>query len=129
MILLAMGLGFVLWLAVAALFRFAGQMFFTPDESLRMIAFIATPIVGAVVTFVLLKMLKEEHGDEAEAAVGLAFPNVLLSAFVVYEFAQVMPNIDPTLDTAFAALMLLFTASILFVGLCMTSLAPKDERI
>jgi hypothetical protein len=31
------GLGFLLWLAVAAAFRFGGQYFFVPDESLRMV--------------------------------------------------------------------------------------------
>lgn len=129
MILRAMGVGFLLWLAVAAVFRFAGQMFFLPDEQARLIVFIAAPIVGLVLGFVLLKLLKEAHGDEAEAAIGLAFPNILLNAFVVHEFSRVMPNIDPTLDTAFAALMLLFSASILFVGLLTTQLAAKDERI
>ena len=48
MIMRAMGLGFLLWLAVAAVFRFAGQMFFLPDEQSRMVMFIAAPIVGVI---------------------------------------------------------------------------------
>ncbi|HVZ98833.1 MAG TPA: DUF5367 family protein [Caulobacterales bacterium] len=129
MIIRAMGLGFLLWLAVAALFRFAGQYFFLPDESARLICFVAAPILGVVAAFVLLKLLREAPGDEGEAAVAVAFPSLLLDAFVVRDFSRVMPNLDPTLDTEFAALMLIFCAGILFTGLLMTHLAPQDEKV
>lgn len=129
MILRAMGLGFVLWLAVSCLFRFAGQYFFLPDETPRLICFIAAPVVGALIAFVLLRLLKEAHGDEAEASIGLAFPGLLLDVFLVHEFPRVMPNLDPTLDSAFAALTMLFYATILFIGLSLTRLAPQDERL
>jgi Family of unknown function (DUF5367) len=129
MILRAMGLGFLLWLATAAAFRFGGQFFFVPDETPRLIAFIAAPIVAIVLTFTLLKLLREASGDEGEAAVGLAFPGMLLDVFISHEFPRVFPNIDPTLDGAFAALALLFYAAVLFTGLMMTRLSPQDERI
>jgi hypothetical protein len=129
MIMRAMGLGFVLWLIATAIFRFAGQMFFLPDETPRMILFIATPIVVGLVTVLALKLLKEARGDEAEAAVGLALPGMLLDTFIVHEFAQVFPNLDPALDSIFGALMLLAYATVLFVGLSMTTLAPQDERV
>jgi hypothetical protein len=129
MIMRAMGLGFVLWLIATAVFRFAGQMFFLPDETPRMILFIATPIVVGLVTVLALKLLKEARGDEAEAAVGLALPGMLLDTFIVHEFAQVFPNLDPALDSIFGALMLLAYATVLFVGLSMTTLAPQDERV
>ena len=45
MIIRAMGLGFLLWLAIGALFRFAGEYVLTPDEMQRMIVFVATPPV------------------------------------------------------------------------------------
>lgn len=129
MIVRAMGLGFVLWLIAAAAFRFGGQYFFTPDETPRLILFVATPVVSGIATFICLKLLKEARGDEAEAAVGLAIPGMLLDAFSVHEFPTVFPNLDPTLDGTFGALMLLAYASVLFVGLSMTKLAPQDERI
>lgn len=129
MILRGMGLGFVLWLATMALFRFAGQYFFLPDETPRLICFIAAPIVGVIVTFVLLRLLHEARGDEGEAAVTLALPGLLLDAFVVREFSTVMPNLDPALDTEFAALALVFSGAILFTGLLMTRLAPQDEKL
>jgi hypothetical protein len=127
MIMRAMGLGFLLWLAVAAVFRFAGQLFFLPDG--RLIAFLSAPVVGVVATFVLLKLLGEARGDEGEAAIGIALPTLFLNGFLTHEFPRAFPNIDPTLDATFGAWSLLFAASILFMGLSMTSLAPQDERI
>ena len=104
MIMRAMGLGFVLWLVVGAAFRF-----------------------GAA--FVCLKLLKEARGDEGEAAIGVALPGLLLNGLLTHEFPRAFPNIDPTLDATFGAWCLLFAASILFMGLSMTKLAPLDERI
>lgn len=127
MILRAMGLGFVLWLAVAAVFRFAGQMFFLPDG--RLIAYISAPVVGVVATVLLLMLLREARGDEGEAAIGIALPSLFLNGFMTHEFATTLPNIDPTLDATFGAWSLLFCGSILMVGLFMTQLAPQDERI
>lgn len=129
MILRAMGLGFVLWLAIVALFRFAGDLVLTPDETQRMIVFVATPPIMWVIGYGCLKLLKEARGDEAEAAVGLALPGLFLGAFVTHEFSRVFPNVDPTLDSAFGALLLFAYASLLFLGLCLTKLAPQDERV
>jgi len=129
MILRAMGLGFVLWLLATALFRFAGQYFFLPDEAPRLILFVATPIVTSLATIACLKVLKEARGDEAEAAIGLALPGMLLDVFTAHEFARVFPNLDPTLDAAFSALLLLSYGTILLVGLSMSRLAPQDERV
>ncbi|QGZ96772.1 DUF5367 family protein [Terricaulis silvestris] len=127
MILRAMGLGFVLWLAVAAVFRFAGQMFFLPDG--RLIAYISAPVVGVIATLLLLRLLHEARGDEGEAAIGIALPSLFLNGFMTHEFVTTLPNIDPTLDATFGAWSLLFCGSILMVGLFMTQLAPQDERI
>lgn len=127
MILRAMGLGFVLWLAVAAVFRFAGQMFFLPDG--RLIAYISAPVVGVIATVLLLMLLREARGDEGEAAIGIALPSLFLNGFMTHEFATTLPNIDPTLDATFGAWSLLFCGSILMVGLFLTQLAPQDERI
>lgn len=129
MIIRAMGLGFVLWLAVAVVFRFFGQVFFLPDEQTRLIAFLSAPVIGVLAGVVLLKLLKEAHGDEGEASIGVALPTMFLNGFAAHEFSRAFPNIDPTLDATFGAWSLLFAASILFTGLSMTQLAPKDERV
>ncbi|MGD9966175.1 MAG: DUF5367 family protein [Hyphomonadaceae bacterium] len=129
MILRAMGLGFLLWLAVAAVFRMGGQFFFLPDESLRFITFVSGAAAGLVLGFIFLKLLGEAAGDEGEAAIGLALPVLLLNGFLTHEFATAFPNLDQTLDATYGAWSLLFGASILFVGLLTTKLAPQDERI
>ena len=129
MIIRAMALGFVLWLAVAAAFRFGGQYFFLPDESLRLYTFLSAPVVGIILGFICLKLLGEAPGDEGEASIGLALPVLLLNGFLTHEFATAFPNLDVTLDATFGAWSLLFGGSILFVGLWTTKLAPQDERI
>ena len=78
MIIRAMGLGFLLWLALAAVFRFFGQVFFIPDETARMLTFFSAPVVGIAAAWILLKLLKEARGDEGEAAIGLALPVLLM---------------------------------------------------
>lgn len=129
MIIRAMALGFVLWLVVAAAFRFGGGYFFIPDESMRLWTFLSAPVVGVAAAFVCLKLLKEARGDEGEAAIGVALPGLFLNGFLTHEFPRAFPNIDPTLDATFGAWCLLFAASILFMGLSMTRLAPQDERV
>lgn len=127
MIIRAIGLGFVLWLAVAAAFRLGGHYFFLPDA--RMVAFLSAPVIGLLGAWVILLLLREAPGDEGEASIGVALPTLFLNGFATHEFATAFPNLDPTLDATFGAWTLLFVGSILFMGLSMTKLAPQDERV
>lgn len=129
MILRAMGLGFVLWLVNAALFRFLGQNFFYPDAATTYAAAAIVIVAGVVITWVLLKALREAPGDEGEAAICVAFPSLLLNALLTYNFATIFPNLDPALDGVYGGLALLYAASMTFTGLMMTRLAPEDERL
>lgn len=129
MIIRAMGLGFVLWLVAMIVFRFLGQDFFAPDGPPFLVMAGAAIVISAALTFLCLRLLREAHGDEAEAAIGLALPGMLLDAFVVYEFDLALPNLSPSMAMPFGALMLLAYGAVLFVGLSMTALAPQDERV
>jgi hypothetical protein len=129
MIIRAMFFGFLLWLAVAAAFRFGGQYFFLPDEALRLITFVSGAAAGLVLGFVFLKLIGEAAGDEGEAAIGLALPVLLLNGYLTHEFTTAFPNLDATLDATYGAWSLLFGGSILFVGLLTTRIAPQDERV
>jgi len=129
MILRAAAVGFLIWLIATAAFRFFGQYFFVPDEGPRFILFVSAPFLMVILTLILLRLLREARGDEAEAAVALAFPGMLLDAFVVHEFSRVFPNLDPTLDSAFGALMLLSYGTVVLTGLMTTRLAPRDELV
>ena len=129
MILRGAGLGFVLWLAATLAFRFYGQLFFYPDERLQLMLLIGAPIGMMALTALLLRVIGEARGDEAEAAVALAFPGMAMDVFVVTHFAQVFPNLDQSLSEAFGGLMLACYAAIIFTGLMLTRLAPRDERL
>jgi hypothetical protein len=129
MIIRAMFFGFLLWLAVAAAFRFGGQYFFLPDEALRLITFVSGAAAGLVLGFIFLKLIGEAAGDEGEAAIGLALPVLLLNGYLTHEFTTAFPNLDATLDATYGAWSLLFGGSILFVGLLTTRIAPQDERV
>jgi hypothetical protein len=124
-----MGLGFLLWLANAAVFRFGGQHFFYPDAAVTYAAVAITILAGVIITFVFLRLLKEAPGDEGEAALSVAFPSLLLNALLTYNFATIFPNLDPTLDGVYGGLAMLYAASMSFTGLIMTRLAPQDERV
>jgi len=129
MIIRGMGLGFLLWLANAALFRFAGQYFFVPSVAPPYLLFAVAAAIGGGLTFVLLKLLREAPGDEGEAAVAIAFPSLLLNAVLTHEFAMIFPNLDAGLDGVFGGLAMFYAAAMVFTGLLMTRLAPQDERI
>lgn len=124
-----MGLGFVLWLANAALFRFAGQMFFFPGIAPPFALFGVIVLVGAALTFIGVKLLGAARGDEGEAAVALAFPSLLLNAVLTHEFAMIFPNLDAGLDGVYGGLAMIYAAAMVFTGLVMTKLAPQDERV
>ncbi|MBL8551829.1 MAG: DUF5367 family protein [Hyphomonadaceae bacterium] len=129
MILRAMALGFVLWLALTAALRFAGEYFFTPQWAPTIVAYLITVVAAALVTYLLLKLLREAHGDEAEAAICIAFPGLVFNAFLTHQFGAMFPALDPTLDGVFAAHALVGAAAIVFTGLFFTRLAPQDERL
>jgi hypothetical protein len=124
-----MGLGFLLWLANAALFRFAGQYFFLPSVAPPFLLFAVAAAIGAAITVVMLKLLREARGDEGEAAVAVAFPSLLLNAFLTHEFAMAFPNLDAGLDGVYGGLAMFYAAAMVFTGLLMTRLSPQDERV
>jgi hypothetical protein len=129
MILRAMGLGLVLWVANAAIFRFAGQYFFLPSVAPPYLLFAVAVVVGAAFTFICVKLLGVARGDEGEAAVAVAFPSLLLNSVLTHEFAMVFPDLDAGLDGVFGGLAMLYGASMVFTGLLMSKLKPQDERV
>lgn len=129
MIIRAAIAGFVLWLIAMLAFRLAGTYFFYPDENLLLGLFVAAPVVMIAATWALMKALNVAPGDQAEAAIGIALPGMVLDVFAVREFSIVFPDLDPTLDATFGALMLASYAAIVFAGILFTRIAPQDERL
>jgi hypothetical protein len=128
MILRGMGLGFVLWLINAAIFRFAGPYFFVPDTAPPYLLGIAAVAAGVILTFMCVRLLGVARGDEGEAAVAVAFPSLLLNALLTYAFSYAF-SLDDGLDGIYGGLALLYGAAMVFTGLMMTRLAPQDERV
>jgi|CXWL01.1.fsa_nt_gi hypothetical protein len=131
MIMRAMAIGFGLWLLNAAIFRFAGQYFFYPSTEASYIValFAGVALIGAVIAFVVLKLLREAPGDECEAAVSLAMPSLLLNALLTHEFAEIFDNLNEGLDGLYGPLAMIYASSMIFTGLLMTRISPVDERV
>jgi hypothetical protein len=128
-ILRAAALGFLVWLAATLAFRFLGQDFFYPTVSGHPFLLIGAAVACGFLAWGLIRLIGVVRGDEAEAAIALVFPGLLLDVFVTANFASVFPNLDPTLDGDFGALMLAGYGAMLFTGLLLTRLAPQDERL
>jgi hypothetical protein len=124
-----MGLGFVLWLVNAAIFRFAGEYFFLPSSAPPYLLFAIAAVIGAALTFICVRLLGAARGDEGEAAVAVAFPSLLLNSVLTHEFAMIFPNLDAGLDGVYGGLAMLYGAAMVFTGLVMTRLKPQDERV
>lgn len=127
MIVRASLLGFLAWLLATVAFRTLGDSFFYPGSEIPL--FVGGPLGAGALTWAAMKLLGVRPGDQAEAAIALAMPGMFLDAYATHEFATVYPNLDPTLDGVFGALMLVVHGAIVFAGLMFTRLQPEDERL
>ena len=108
--------GFFLWLAVALGFRFFGQQIFHPGSGVMWL-FIVSPIVAAVVTYVLLKILRVGQSDRAEAASVIAVMGLLAGIVEINLYETIFPNLEAALGNQFAALMFACYAAVVFAGI------------
>jgi len=129
MVLRAALLGLFLWLCSIMAFRVWGEIFYEAGTLGPAILFSLAAPASAGLTWALVRLLRVSPGDEAEASVGLAFPGMALNAFVLPSFGSVFPLLDPTLDGEFGGATLIASAAMIFTGLMLTRLSPKDERI
>lgn len=129
MIIRAAALGFAYWLLATLALRFFGDQFFYLSDPRFLIMCAGAVVLMPVLTWLSLKLLRAARGDEAEGAIALAFPGMLLDAYVTYDFGNIFPNLHPLLSDRFAALMLVSYGAIVFMGLMLTRLAPEDERV
>lgn len=109
--------GFLAWLIATLVFRFAGQYFLKPEDAT---ALVLTFVITAPVIFLLMRLLLAGRGLRAEArrsaAVYVALPGMLLDVLSTLFFQSVFPNMSPTADKHFGALMLWGYAMILMSG-------------
>jgi hypothetical protein len=108
--------GLVLWLAIAAAFRFVGQEVLQPGDSLMWL-FLTLPVGMLVVTYALLKMMRVAPTDRAEAASVMAVPGLLAGIYQITSYSAVFPNLDASLNGAFASLMFACYAAVIIAGI------------
>ena len=109
-------IGLILWFLATLAFRFYGQNFFGVGDIENAILFIvAAPLCwGFMVLYLgILRVLPQ---NRALAAISLVLPGMALDALVTANFSLVFPNLDPSLDGRFGALVLWAYAALLFGG-------------
>lgn len=109
--------GFLLWLAVTLGFRFVGHNVFTTGPDGVSWMFMILPLVFLFVTYALLKILKVEPSDRAEAASIFAVPGLLIGIYQINSYSVIFPNLDASLAPQFAALMFACYAAVIIAGI------------
>jgi hypothetical protein len=108
--------GFVLWIAVALGFRFAGEQVFQGGDGISWM-FMLLPVAMLVITYLFLKILRVGPTDRSEAASIMAVPGLLIGIYQINSFNLVFPNLDASLSPQFAALMFACYAAVIIAGI------------
>jgi Family of unknown function (DUF5367) len=111
-----MVVGFILWIGVAAAFRFAGHELFQQGQGVMWL-FLTLPIGTLVVTYALLKLMRVAPTDRAEAASIMVVPGLLVGIYEITNYATVFPNLDVGLNGAFASLMFACYTAMIIAGI------------
>lgn len=110
--------GFLVWLGASLVFRFLGQVFFIPDNTLLIVSsyIFVVPLI-LVLTFPIYKLKKiQENEDRIKAAVFIALPGMLIDSVVLIYFDQVFVNLSVETDRFFASWLMWAYSLILFTG-------------
>jgi hypothetical protein len=119
--------GFILWLAVTFSFRYAGQDLFKAGTQGVSWLFLTLPPVIFAVTYALLRLLRVDPSDRAEAASIFAVPGLLIGIYEINSFSAVFPNLDPSLSNQFAALMYASYAAAILAGILSSRLQVLEK--
>jgi hypothetical protein len=122
MIVRWMIVGFIFWIAIAAAFYFFGQLGFQPGPGGVSWLFIVMPPALLVLTFLILKIMGVAQTDRAEAASIMAVPGLLIGIYQINDFVDLFPNLDPSLQPEFAALMFACYAAVIVAGIVFSRL-------
>jgi hypothetical protein len=102
--------GIVLWVAVAAVFRFA------PEAAVSWV-FMTLPAAMLVLTHFFLRIFRVAETDRGEAASIMAVPGLLVGVYAINSFNYVFDNSSLTLGPQFATLMFACYAAVIIAGL------------
>lgn len=112
--------GFVIWGIIAAAFRFV-----TPEIFPWL--FMVLPLAMFALTYGLVKLLKVEPNDRAEAAAIFAVPGLLIGIYMINSFQIVFPELDASLSTNFAAVMFTCYAAVSVAGITSSRLERSES--
>jgi len=118
--------GVVLWAIVTAVFRFAGQMVFTPGNGVTAV-FMLLPLIIFALTFLLIKITGVGPSDRAEAASIFAVPGLFFGIYEINNFTTIFPNLDAGLGSTFAALMFACFAAVIISGIVSSRLQQLEK--
>lgn len=110
MIVRWMLVGIVLWVAVAAAFRFV------PEQGVSWI-FMVLPAAMLLVTHTFLRLFRVAETDRGEAASIMALPGLLVGIYAINSFGLLFENSNLTLGPQFAVLMFACYAAVIIAGL------------
>jgi hypothetical protein len=118
--------GVVLWAIVTAAFRFAGQMVFTPGNGVTSL-FMLLPLIIFALTFLLIKIVRVDASDRAEAASIFAVPGLFFGIYEINNFTTIFPNLDAGLGPTFGALMFACFAAVIISGIVSSRLQQLEK--
>ncbi|SDZ39805.1 hypothetical protein SAMN05421736_111165 [Evansella caseinilytica] len=113
--------GFLVWLGATCIFRFAGHVFFAPENIMLMIlAYLLVIPLILVLTLPLYKWKQLNAHEKLKAAVFIALPGMLLDVIVLIYFQTVFTNLNPDVDQYFASWLLWAYSIIIVTGFMKT---------
>ena len=121
--------GFFLWAVGTLVFRFAGQYFFTPDNTLAIVLIFIGILPGiAAVTYPVYAWRKITPSSRPLAVIYMAFPGLLLDAVSVSFFPKVFPNLSLEVERYFAGGLLLAYGVAVLTGFVFNSQAKLSQE-
>ncbi|MEQ1812724.1 MAG: DUF5367 family protein [Terricaulis sp.] len=111
-----MAVGFAFWIGLAAAFGAFGNLALQPGPGGVSYAFLTLPLALLVLTYIVVKIMGVAVNDRSEAATTMAVPGFLVGLYEVDRFAVLFPNLDPSLQPEFGALMFACYAAVIIAG-------------
>lgn len=119
-------LGFLGWLIATIAFRLLGKVLLDPSNSVFTIATFAVSVpLIAIVMYGIYTWQQVKQSERPKIAMQIALPGMLLDVGSILLFPIVFPNIDPTANVVFSALMLWGYSFILLSSFLPMSVNPK----